>query len=91
MSRAGTQSRKYGYRYYAPILAARDAGLVWTDTNLDAYLRGPEKFLQAATGRTYDDILYMKFYIGGNEPKQVQARRDIIEYLKEIKGRACAR
>ena len=47
-SLAGTVSVKYDYRYGPPSEAARVAGIVWTDDNLDRYLQGPEAFLSSA-------------------------------------------
>jgi cytochrome c len=86
---AGTQSVKYGYAYTAPLLAARQAGVIWTDANLDGYLRNPESFLKEKTGRAFESRLYMTFYIGGDDASQERARTDVIAYLKTIKGQAC--
>jgi cytochrome c2 len=89
LSQAGTQSLKYGYNYHKPLVAARDAGLIWTDANLDGYLKSPESFLNRVTGQHFDHRLYMNFFIGGQESSQVQARRDVIAYLRAIKGKPC--
>lgn len=88
-SLAGTQSLQYHYEYHSPILAARDAGVVWTDDNLDRYLSGPEAFLRQATGRAFNPLLYMAFFIGGLDDTQVRARHDVIAYFREIKGKSC--
>lgn len=89
MSLAGTESLKYGHQYGPPIIAAREAGVVWTEDNLDHYLKGPEAFLRRATGRSFDQHDYMNFFIGGEDEPQVRARQDVIAYLKAIKGQAC--
>jgi cytochrome c2 len=86
---AGTQSLKYGYEYKPPLVAAREKNIVWTDDNLDQYLRGPEAFLKSRTNLSFDDAYYMNFFIGGSGGEQEQSRRDVIEYFKEIKNRAC--
>lgn len=90
LSVAGTQSLRYGYQYRQPLVAARNAGLIWTDTNLDRYLESPESFLARVTGKHFDQTSYMNFFIGGQEPSQMQARRDVVAYLKAIKGRPCS-
>ena len=77
-----TASLKYNYEYRPPMEAARIAGLVWTDENLDQYLQGPEAFLQRVTGKTFDHAFYMNFYIGGQDAGQVGSRRDVIAYLR---------
>jgi hypothetical protein len=41
---AGTQSLQYKYQYHPPMIAARNAGVMWTDENLYDYLEGPEAF-----------------------------------------------
>lgn len=87
---AGTQSLKYGYHYQQPLVAARNAGVLWTDTNLNDYLEGPQSFLDRVTGKHFNQASYMTFFIGGQEPAQVQARRDVIAYLKSIRGRPCS-
>jgi cytochrome c len=67
---------------YPPLAAARDAGVVWTDENLFLYLRGPKQFLEERTGKSFDaPLLYMQFFIGGEAE-----RRDVIAYLRAIKG-----
>ena len=68
---------------YPPLAAARDAGVVWTEENLFAYLRDPKGFLIKATGKSFDaPIFYMNFFIGAESK-----RRDVIAYLKAIKDR----
>jgi cytochrome c len=53
LSLAGTQSLKLGYQYHPPLIAARNAGVMWTDDNLCHYLEGPEAFLHQATGQSF--------------------------------------
>jgi cytochrome c2 len=76
LSVAGTQSLKYEYRYHPPLVAARNAGLIWTDENLDHYLEGPESFLNQTTGKSVGKALYMNFFIGGQDDAQFRARQD---------------
>ena len=77
----GTQPIAGGRKNRA-LLAARDAGLTWTDENLVEYLKGPKAFLVRATGKTFADIDYMPYSIDA-EPR----RRDVVAYLKFIKTR----
>ena len=86
---AGTRSLRYGHKYYPPIVAAREAGLIWTDENLNQYLKSPEHFLKSATGKSSNDAFYMNLYIGGQDDGDVRARGDVIAFLREIKGRPC--
>jgi cytochrome c len=67
---------------FPPLAAAHDAGIIWTDENLFEYLRGPKRFLEERTGKSFSDGLYMGFFIGREDE-----RRDVIAYLKAIKGR----
>jgi cytochrome c2 len=67
---------------YPPLAAARDAGVIWTDDNLFEYLRGPKQFLDKVTKKSFNVFFYMPFFIGG-----ATDRRDVIAYLKAIKGR----
>jgi cytochrome c2 len=90
LSVAGTQSLKDGYHYHEPLVAARNAGVIWTEFNLDRYLQSPRSFLDPIAGKHFDQASYMNFIIGGQEPSQIQARRDVIAYLKAIKGRPCS-
>jgi cytochrome c len=80
MSLAGTQPRSDGHDHYPPLIAARDAGVVWTDENLFNYLRDPKGFLEKATGKSFNLAYYMNFFIG-----QERARWDVISYLRAIK------
>jgi cytochrome c2 len=67
---------------YPPLAAARDAGVIWNDENLLQYLRGPKQFLEEMTGKSFNvPILYMQFFIGGEAE-----RRDVVAYLRAIKG-----
>jgi len=83
MSPAGTQHAPINltaaYHYpYPPLAAARDAGVVWTEENLLAYLRDPKGFLDRKSGKDFgDSIFYMNFFIG-----QERDRRDVIAYLR---------
>ena len=91
MSRAGTRPftrvwSKYrpglssiGYTM-PPYIAAREAGIIWTDDNLFQYLKGPKDFLDQKTGKNFNGAYYMTFFIGQEAP-----RRDVIAYLKAIK------
>lgn len=80
MSLAGTRPLPPGRENYPPLVAARDAGVVWTDDNLLQYLRNPKDFLERATGKSFDPAYYMAFFIG-----EGGARQDVIAYLKAIK------
>jgi cytochrome c2 len=80
MSLAGTRPRSDGRDYLLPLIAARDAGAVWTDENLFNYLRDPKGFLETTTGKSFNPAYYMSFFIG-----QDHARRDVISYLRAIK------
>jgi cytochrome c len=86
MSLAGTtsvpQNPTRAYQHpYPPLAAARDAGVIWTDENLSAYLKDPKGFLVAVTGRSFaEPIMYMAFHIG-----EEGTRQDVIAYLKVIK------
>jgi cytochrome c2 len=67
---------------YPPLAAARDIGVIWTDDDLFYYLRSPKEFLEKMTGKSFNvPIFYMPFFIGGETD-----RRDVIAYLKAIKG-----
>jgi cytochrome c2 len=67
---------------YSPLVAARDAGIVWTDENLLEYLRGPKAFLDKNTGQNFKNLLlYMPFFID-----EESERRSAVAYLKAIKG-----
>jgi cytochrome c2 len=63
------------------LAAARDAGVIWTDDNLFQYLGAPKQFLEKKTGKSFASALYMSFFIG-----EGSGRRDVIAYLKAIKG-----
>jgi len=76
MSLAGTQPRSDGRDHYPPLIAARNAGVVWTDENLFNYLRDPKGFLENATGQGFNPAYYMNFFIG-----QERAHWDVISYL----------
>jgi cytochrome c len=39
-----------GFRYSAPLMAAGQAGLVWTEANFVAYVADPTGFIRQATG-----------------------------------------
>jgi cytochrome c len=89
MSIAGTESLRYNYKYNPPMVAARNSGLIWTDENLDDYLHNPKQFLESKTGLAFPDHFYMGSPITGNRAEDVQSRRDVIAFLREIKGRPC--
>jgi cytochrome c len=66
-----------------PLAIAHDMGLIWTEDNLFQYLAGPQRFLEKKTGMSFDvPLFYMAFFIG--DPVE---RRNVIAYLKAIKGR----
>ena len=88
-SAAGTESIKYEYQYHPPLIAARAAGIIWSEENLYKYLEGPREFLENATGKQFNPASYMTFFIGGDTAEQVRARRDVIAYLRAIKGQSC--
>ncbi len=71
-----------GGRRNAALEAARDAGLTWTDANLEEYLKGPKAFLTRVTGKTFPPVNYMPYDIADPGP-----RRDVIAYLKFIRTR----
>ena len=90
-SPAGTMSVRYGYQYASPIQAARHAGVTWTADNLDLYLKSPRAFLEGVTGEHFPpNAQIMPFFVGGDGADQERTRRDIIAYLKAIKGRPCS-
>lgn len=90
-SPAGTISLKRGYRYAAPMQAARRAGLIWTADNLDEYLKNPRAFLERFTGQQFAPTApIMNFFVGGDGSEQERTRRDIVAYLKAIKDQPCS-
>ena len=90
-SPAGTMSLKYGYRYAAPIQAARRAGVWWTGDNLNQYLKNPRAFLEGVTGDHFPpNANIMTFFVGGDAAEQERTRRDIIAYLSAINNRPCS-
>ncbi len=86
MSLAGTRpvtpnpTEKY-QQPYPPLIAARDAGVIWTDENLFNYLRDPKAFLDRVTGKSFEQ----NFFYMGAEFSNERERRDVIAYFKEIK------
>jgi cytochrome c2 len=82
MSAAGTRRFSGRGTHLPPLIAARDDGILWNDENLMQYLRDPKAFLDNVTGRAFDPAYYMQFSIGPEG-----ARRDVVAYLKAIKGR----
>jgi hypothetical protein len=66
----------------AAVSCSRDAGVIWTDDNLFHYLGAPKQFLEKKTGKSFASALYMSFFIG-----EEAGRRDVIAYLRAIKGR----
>jgi cytochrome c len=88
---AGTVSARDGYTYAEPLQAAHRAGVVWTDDTLDRYLQNPRAFLESVAGRPFPPLAnIMSFYVGGDDAAQVQARRDIIAYLRAIRNQPCS-
>jgi cytochrome c2 len=66
----------------APLAAARDVGIIWTDENLLDYLSGPRAFLDRKTGQHFKNtLLYMPFFIG-----EESERQSAVAYLRAIKG-----
>ena len=65
-----------GYKYGKSIVAAGEAGLVWTDEEVFAYLKNPRKYL-----RNKLDNKKAKSKMGFKLKKEGQ-RADVIAYLK---------
>jgi cytochrome c len=80
MSLAGTRPQSNGRDRHPPLIAAREAGIVWTEENLLNYLRDPKGFLESATGTSFNPVFYMSFFIGDE-----RSRRDVVSYLRAIK------
>lgn len=59
-----------GYRYSKALIAQAEAGLVWNDENLHAYLRKPREFLKGG-----------KMAFAGL--REEQDRSDVIAYIRE--------
>ena len=59
-----------GYKYSAALIERAEAGLVWNDENLDAYLRKPREFLKGG-----------KMVFAGL--RKEQDRLDVIAYMRE--------
>jgi len=78
--KAGT--RKDFPSYSPAIIAANVKGLTWTDDKLDAYLTDPKAFLAAVTGNP--DLKHGMYF----NVKDDQKRKDVISFLKAIKGKA---
>jgi cytochrome c len=81
LSVAGTQPNFSGRPSEPPIVAAREAGIIWNDANLLDYLKDPQAFLVRATGKRFNKFNYMSFFIGGESN-----RRDVISYLRALKN-----
>jgi len=60
-----------GFTYSKAMIAARDAGLVWTPEALDAFLQGPREFVP---GTKMPEVLV----------RDETARRDLIAYLMSV-------
>ncbi len=78
-----TAASRKDFKYSEAMRAASDKDLVWTDTTLFDYLADPKVFLTTFNGAEYEHL--MKFRVVDE-----QKRRDVIAYLKAIKGKpAC--
>jgi len=69
-------------KYSTGIQAATAKGLTWTDENLMEYLADPKAFLVKFTGDA--NVKHGMFF----QLKDEQKRKDVINYLKAIKGKA---
>lgn len=77
--KAGTRK---DYPSYSPAVAAASAkGLVWTEDKLYDYLADPKAFLAAVTGNP--DLKHGMYF----NVKDEQKRKDVIAFLKAIKGK----
>ncbi|HVI49934.1 MAG TPA: hypothetical protein VM661_01845 [Candidatus Sulfotelmatobacter sp.] len=78
--KAGTRK---DYPSYSPAVSAASAkGLVWTEDKLSDYLADPKAFLAAVTGNP--DLKHGMYF----NVKDDQKRKDVIAFLKAIKGKA---
>ncbi len=66
--------------YSEGMKGAHDKGLTWTDDNLFEYIAGPKPFLAKVNGH---DVPFMMAFQLGDE----QQRKDVIAFLKAIKGK----
>ena len=67
-------------KYSEAMLAANAKGMRWTDEPLYAYLADPKAFLTSVNGQ---EIKHAMFFFLKDEGK----RKQVISYLKEIKGK----
>ncbi len=67
-----------GYKYGKSIVAAGEAGLVWSEEELDEYLLSPKKYLRAKLGDKKAKSK-MPFRL-----KKEQDRADVIAYLSSL-------
>lgn len=71
------------YPSFSPAIAAASAkGLTWTEDKLNDYLTDPKAFLAAVTGNP--DLKHGMYF----NVKDEQKRKDVIAFLKAIKGKA---
>lgn len=85
---AGVIGRKAGsvagFSYSALMKDAGEAGLVWDDTTMVAYLTGPTAYLKkylADKGKTESSASKMAFQLGNEDQ-----RKNVVAYLKEQKA-----
>ncbi len=67
-----------GYSYSKSLVAAKEAGLVWDETNLSGYLEDPAKFIQTFLN---DPKARPKMAL---KLKDEEDRLDVIAYLQEF-------
>ena len=71
------------YPNFSPAISAASAkGLTWTEDKLNDYLADPKAFLAAVTGNP--DLKHGMYF----NVKDDQKRKDVIAFLKAIKGKA---
>jgi len=73
--------RKDYPKYSEALAAASNKGLTWTDDKLSDYLADPKAFLAGVTGNP--ELKHGMFF----NLKDEQGRKDVIAYLKAIKGK----
>ena len=73
-------SRKDFPRYSEGMTGASAKGLVWTDANVFEYLADPKAFLDKVNGGEVKHAMFFNL-------KDEQKRKDVIAFLKAIKGK----
>lgn len=74
-------SRKDFPKYSEAMTAANAKGLVWTDDKIFAYLADPKAFLTSVNGSEMKHGMFFNL-------KDDDKRKDVIAFLKAIKGKA---